>query len=175
MCVALCGFVSICIYLCLPLSCCQQQEKFATDFLFGGDLNAVGELFSNLKAKFSFKRKQETSLTVSTIKEHSNHLLNHLSQRLDPWLACVDPSFTLMVVVIQECSLHLLWFFFSSVALEKYTIQITPRIQPSKFWFPQSSLFKLLFCCSNAIMFTTNMVGCVYNPITVTLPPLWFV
>lgn len=62
--------------------------KFATDVLSGGDSNVVGELSSNPKAKFSFRRKQEPSLTVSAIKERSNQLLNRLSQRLDPidWL-----------------------------------------------------------------------------------------
>ncbi|KAE9619267.1 hypothetical protein Lal_00046942 [Lupinus albus] len=62
--------------------------KFATDVLSGGDLNAVGELSSNLKPKFHVRRKQDHSLPTSAIRERSDRLLNRLSQRLDPidWL-----------------------------------------------------------------------------------------
>ncbi|KAK7268437.1 hypothetical protein RIF29_21135 [Crotalaria pallida] len=62
--------------------------KFATDVLSGGDSNAVGELSSNLKAKFPGRRKQDQSLPTSAIRERSDRLLGRLSQRLDPidWL-----------------------------------------------------------------------------------------
>lgn len=62
--------------------------KFATDVLSGGDLNAVGELSSNPKAKLPARRKQDQSLPTSAIRERSDRLLNRLSQRLDPidWL-----------------------------------------------------------------------------------------
>ncbi|KAL1342399.1 hypothetical protein HN51_028961 [Arachis hypogaea] len=62
--------------------------KFATDILSGGDSNVVGELHSNAKAKVSVRRKQDQSSKTSAIREHSDQLLNRLSQRLDPidWL-----------------------------------------------------------------------------------------
>ncbi|KAL1295071.1 hypothetical protein AAHE18_19G185100 [Arachis hypogaea] len=64
--------------------------KFATDILSGGDSNVVGELHSNAKAKVSVRRKQDQSSKTSAIREHSDQLLNRLSQRLDPidWLTC---------------------------------------------------------------------------------------
>ncbi|RYQ95970.1 hypothetical protein Ahy_B08g091377 isoform H [Arachis hypogaea] len=62
--------------------------KFTTDILSGGDSNVVGELHRNAKAKVSVRRKQDQSSKTSAIREHSDQLLNRLSQRLDPidWL-----------------------------------------------------------------------------------------
>ncbi|XLS94000.1 hypothetical protein HN51_070008, partial [Arachis hypogaea] len=62
--------------------------KFATDILSGGDSNVIGELHRNAKAKVSVRRKQDQSSKTSAIREHSDQLLNRLSQRLDPidWL-----------------------------------------------------------------------------------------
>ncbi|KAF7811547.1 Conserved oligomeric Golgi complex subunit 1 [Senna tora] len=62
--------------------------KFATDVLSGGDSNTVGELSGNLKAKLPVRRKQDQRLITSVIRERSDQLLKHLSQRLDPidWL-----------------------------------------------------------------------------------------
>ncbi|KAL2324903.1 hypothetical protein Fmac_023961 [Flemingia macrophylla] len=60
--------------------------KFATDILSGGDSNMVGVPAG--KAKIPVRRKQDQSSTTSAVRERSNQLLKHLSQKLDPidWL-----------------------------------------------------------------------------------------
>lgn len=62
--------------------------KFATDVLSGGDSKIVGESSGNLKVKLPLRKKQDQRQITSVIRERSDKLLKHLSERLDPidWL-----------------------------------------------------------------------------------------
>lgn len=61
--------------------------KFTADFLSGRDFHANEDSSKISRVISPFRRKQEVQ-TKSVISERVNHLVNRISQRLDPidWL-----------------------------------------------------------------------------------------